>query len=357
MPAYRKYPLLASPGIRLLAAVLCCLLVWLTAPSAIAVPKTDIITLVNGDVLTCEIKEMSRGKLLAKTDHIGTVSIKWDKIIHIVSHYWFLIHLRDGSLVYGQMSETSEEGELVVSFQEKSTVIPLAQVVQIEPVRYDLWDRFDMSAAFGLNWNKGTNLLQSNLTAGVHYKGVIYSWGIDLFGQVTDKGEEDVTRRHNLELWLGREISGRLHGSINTGVNRNDELGLRRRISGGVNAGYFFIRTSHVEWRALLGATVNQEWATEDSDPTKNSEGRFGTEFTLFYHDSPKSDITVKADAYPNFSVSDRWRFEASVVGRQEIVKDLFIRIDYYESRDSKPPSGANAKEDRGIILSIEWTK
>jgi len=50
-------------------------------------------------------------------------------------------------------------------------------------------------------------------------------------------------------------------------------------------------------------------------------------------------------------------RIEGSLSGRQEIIKDLFIKLDYYESRDNKPPSGASASSDRGLILSIEWTK
>ena len=341
---------------RLLLGGLVFLLVCSPDPAA-AVPKTDVITLENGDVLTCEIKEMIRGKLRAKTDHLGEVSIKWDKITHIVSHYWFLITLKDGSLIYGQMSETSQEGQLVVDFQEKSTTILMVDVVEIQPVRYDLWNRFDMSAAFGLNWNKGSDVFQSNISASVKYKGSVYSWGLDGAAMVTEQSDDKVTRRNNLDLWLGREISGRYNSSVNTGTTRNDELGLRRRISLGLNGAYFLLRSSHLELSAILGATVNREWSTSESDPSNNAEGRIGTEFTLFYHDTPKSDITVRADFYPNFTVSDRYRFEGSITGRQEIINDLFIRLDYYESHDTKPPDGANATSDRGIVLSIEWTK
>lgn len=341
---------------RLLFGSLVILFAFSPGPAA-AMPKTDVITLENGDVITCEIKEMIRGKLRAKTDHLGEVSIKWDKITKIVSNYWFLITLRDGSLIYGQMSETSQEGQLVVGLQEKSTTIPLIEVVEIQPVRYGLWDRFDISAAFGLNWNKGSDVFQSNIAAGVQYKGAVYSWGLDLDAMVTEQSDDQVTRRNNLDLWLGREVSGRFNSSVNTGTTRNDELGLRRRISLGLNGGYFLVRSSHLEWSAILGATVNREWSTGEADPAYNAEGRIGTDFTLFYHDSPKSDITVKADFYPNITVSDRYRFEGSITGRQEIIKDLFIRLDYYESHDTKPPDGANASSDRGIVLSIEWTK
>lgn len=339
----------------LLAGLFLLLVMWQTP--ALAVPKTDVITLISGDIITCEIKEMVRGKVRAKTDHMGTVSIEWDKVAHIVSNYWFLVSLKDGSLIFGQMSESNEDGSLVVDSQSRSMTIPMNTVVEIQPVRYDLWDRFDMSAAFGFNWNKGSQVLQSNLDASVKYKGSLYSWGVDLNAMVTDRGEGEITRRNELGLWLGREISGRLHGTLDGGSQRNDELGLRQRLSGGLNLGYFLTRSSHLEWQTLLGASINREWATDDSEASNNAEGRLGTQFVLFYYDSPKSDITIQADAYPNFTVKGRWRFEGSISGRQEIISDLFIRLEYYESRDSKPPSGANATSDRGIVLSIEWTK
>jgi hypothetical protein len=324
---------------------------------AAAVPKTDVITLINGDKITCEIKEMIRGKVRAKTDPMGTVSIEWDKVADVTSTYWFLITLQDGSLLYGQLENAQEDGYLVVIFQDMSTDVLLSSIVEVQPVRYDLWDRFSISAAFGFSWNKGSQVLQSNLDANVKYKGAIYSWGTDLTFMITDRGEGEITRRNLLNLWLQREISGRFNGGMNTGSERNDELGLRQRISGGLNLGYYLMRSNHLDWQAAAGASLNKEWATDSSDPTNNAEGHAGTQFTLFYYDSPKSDVSLNLDAYPSFTVKNRLRFEGSLSGRQEIIRDLFIKLEYYESRDNKPPSGAGASSDRGIVLSIEWTK
>ena len=43
------------------------------------------------------------------------------------------------------------------------------------------------------------------------------------------------------------------------------------------------------------------------------------------------------------------------MMGEQEIVKDLFLKLEYFESRDTKPPSGAEATSDRGVVFSLEW--
>jgi len=324
---------------------------------AASTPKTDVITLISGDVLTCEIKEMIRGKVRAKTDNIGTISIKWDKIARLDSQYWFLVTLRDGSLIYGQLPDSGEDGILVVGFQEKITTLPMNQVIEIEPIRYDWWDRFDISISMGMNWTKASDVFQSNFDTSAKYKGRLYSLGLDASAMTTDKGEGDVTRRNELDIFLTREFSGKLNWAVDTGTYRNDELGVRFRVNLGANLSYFFFRTNHIELNVLGGANVNREWASLEADPANNVEGRLGTNFIIFYHDTPKTDLTVKADLYPSFTDSDRVRFEGSISGRQEIVKDLFIKLEYYESRDTKPPAGAVSTEDRGIIFSIEWTK
>jgi Holliday junction resolvase len=344
------------PGVRLLAACLL-LLGLLTAAPAGAVPKTDVITLINGDIITCEIKEMSRGKLRVKTDDMDTIYIKWDKIARVTSSYWFLVSFKNGTLVFGQMLDSGQDSFVVVKTAERSLEVGMEAVVEIQPVRKEFWDKLDFSVAWGFNWTKASQVVQSNFDASGTYNGRIYRWGLTLSSIITDRGEGEVTRRNDGSLFLGRDISGRLNGQINTGLSRNDELGLRRRFTGGANLGYFLVRSNHMDLLTQLGASLNREWATEDAPPQNNAELHVGAAYTVFRYDSPKTDLTLTADLYPNLTQKDRTRFEFNAIVRQEIVKDLFVRVRYYESQDTNPPPGANAKEDRGLAFSIEWSK
>lgn len=334
-----------------------CLLLFGWAGSAFAVPKTDVLTLTNGDVLTCEIKEMTRGQLRAKTDDLGTVSIKWDKIERVVSHYWFLISVKDGSLHYGQMSESNLAGSLTINFQEKTITVPMSSVVDIQPVRYQFWDRVNGSISFGISYSQGSDVLQSNLSASMQYQGPIYSWGFNGYAMVTDQGDVGVTRRNELDLSLAREISGRWDGNVSAGTSRNDELGIRLRMTSGLNLGYYFLRKTHQELKGLIGGNINREWDTADSPPSNNTEGHLGLAYSMYYYDSPKTDLTVNADYYPSFTISGRHRFEGNITGKQELIKNLYIQLEYYESLDTKPPEGANSTSDRGFVLGISWSK
>ena len=48
---------------------------------AIAANKTDVVTFVNGDRLTGEVKSLERGRLRFKTDATDTISIEWDNVV------------------------------------------------------------------------------------------------------------------------------------------------------------------------------------------------------------------------------------------------------------------------------------
>ncbi|MEJ2319508.1 MAG: hypothetical protein P8Y21_09195, partial [Gemmatimonadales bacterium] len=75
--AYRAAPPLGGIAAGLFTIVLC------------AIPahaqKTDALVLSNGDRITGEIKELTRGKVRLKTDPMGTVYIKWQDIASITS--------------------------------------------------------------------------------------------------------------------------------------------------------------------------------------------------------------------------------------------------------------------------------
>src|ERR1039457_4458346 len=75
------------------------LLWWamLFVPLALARPKTDTVTLVNGNDITCEIRSLRRDVLTAKTDSLSTVAIRWQDVTRVRSELPFEIILPDGA--------------------------------------------------------------------------------------------------------------------------------------------------------------------------------------------------------------------------------------------------------------------
>ena len=82
------------------------LLWWamLFVPLALARPKTDTVTLVNGNDITCEIRSLRRDVLTAQTDSLSTVAIRWQDVTRVRSEVPFEIILTDGSTRYGVLN-------------------------------------------------------------------------------------------------------------------------------------------------------------------------------------------------------------------------------------------------------------
>jgi hypothetical protein len=338
------------------------LLLWglaFFAPPVQAAPKTDILTLGNGNVITCEIKEMAYGKVRAKTDDMGTLSIKWHKIDRVDSRYRFLVKLNDGDVLYGTLPDSGEDGVLTIvhDVSDQISRVPMSRVVGLEVVRYSVWDRFDFSVSAGFSWTKASETSQTNLSAAADYKGRIYRYGASTNNILTSERDKRTTRRADLNLYAEREVSGRLNGGATGGLQRNDQLGLALRASLGLRLNYNLLMDRRLEWGVGFGATANREWADLDEPYANSGEGIVSTKFTFFRYDSPKSNLSLTATLFPSLTVTDRVRFELDTALRHELVSDLFLELKYYESQDNRPPAGAQSTSDRGIVFSLGWTK
>ena len=323
---------------------------------AAAVPKTDTVVLHNGDTITGEIKGLDYGKLSVSTDDMGTVSIKWDKVRRITSRYWFLVTRDDGRVHFGQLPASDEDGFVVVSSETASSSVPMAAIISLEPIRVDAWDRYKISVSAGFNWTKASQTSQANVALSADYRGLLYDYGLAYSLATTTERDDRTTRRSDLDFYGSRKLSGRLQAGLSSGLQRNDQLGLALRTSLGANMGYLLIMGRNLELAAEAGAAGNREWPTLDDPPSYSAEATLSLKFTFFRYDSPKSNVTVKADLYPSLTVADRVRFEFNTALRHELVSDLFVELQYYESRDNRPPNGAEATSDRGIVFSLGWT-
>ena len=337
----------------LLLIILCLLL----AGPALAV-KTDTLVMINGDHLTCEIKKLEYAKLTVKTDDMGTLSIEWDKIARLTSPIGFQVRTREGEVSYGILIEPSHDGLLAVRWSERVTEIPLDQITGLQQIKFTFWDAVTASVSLGFSYTKATEVTQLNFSTNGDYRGRIHGYGYSFAANITDQGPDlPVYRRWDTDIYHTKQLSGRLWSDLTLGGQRNDELGLQLRLYGGAGAGYRIAESNHLALQANLGANVTREWATEDSDSEDAVEGRIGVSFSMFAYDSPKTDIRVNLDAYPSFTVDGRVRTEASISARREVISDLFVEIQYYESNDNKPPAGAAATSDRGLVFSVGWNK
>jgi len=320
-------------------------------------PKIDVVTLINGDRLTCEIIGLNRGKLSVKPSGMGTVDIEWNKISRLESSFWYLLQLNTGVLVYGQMPDSEQDHTLLVVFKDRITEVKVWEVVEITAIRYNWSDKFSLSFALGFNTTRSSGVSQFNVDASTAYQGRIHSGSLSWDSMVTHQSNDDATERHNVALQYQRLVSGDWWGYLTAQGESNEEMGLELRILGGAGLGYFLKKTNTTQFAVGGGLNTTREWSISEELVENNLEGKIFLEYSIFIFDTPETDLTITLAGMPSITNSPRFRYDINAAITQEIFKDFFVTLKYFENYDSDPPPGANIQTDRGVVFSIGWSK
>ena len=88
-------------------------------------------------------------------------------------------------------------------------------------------------------------------------------------------------------------------------------------------------------------------------DADNNLEGVISASYSLFFYDSPKTDLTTTIVLYPSLTTRGRLRRNFSINLSHELFSDFFIKLTYNTSHDSDPPSESASTSDYNIITSI----
>ncbi len=314
-----------------LTASLALLALWAAAPAF--ADKTDIIELRNGDRVTGEIKKLDRGQLSLSTNSMGTIGIEWKDIERVTSKELYVIELEDGSRIDGRLGATLDGGQLVVASGADARVVPMDDVIWIDPLKIDgsRFKRWDGSISAGFDATKANN--DNSLSMAFSARRRAEAFRIDLDGSVYSRSQD------------GAEAN----------AERNDELGIDLRTLAGGGFGRYLVQTGRSLWSVTGGSVlVNEQRAGNESSET-NVEGFFSTAFEFFTYDTPKTSLTTILSVFPSITDAGRVRGNLDITLRRELVKDLFFDLSFYQSYDSEPPDEGQSS-DYGIVTSLGYS-
>jgi len=338
-----------------LLACLCLLF----AVDASAHPKTDVITLDNGDVIHGEIKYLDKGKLQLSTNDMGKIDIEWKHIDALESTYYYRVSNSEGERFYGRLSMERGSGVLRVIADDAVLAIPSELAVEIQPIEQTFWTRFKGSLSVGFSFTKASDVAQFTFDWSNKYRTELNLVDTKLNVIFTDTrdDEERAARRIDLSVSYFRLLARQgWTGGASAAAQRNDELNLRRRLTLGLSAGINLIKSNSAYYITTLGVTANSELPTDTTVTTQSMEAVFANTLSFYRYDSPKTDITTNLDIFPSLTEEGRIRLEYDLKLRYELVSDFYIDISYYYSFDNKPVSGSDAARDYGIVTGISWT-
>ena len=323
----------------------------LFVPLSFARPKTDSVTLVNGNNITCEIRGLSRGVLNAKTDSLSSVSIRWQDVVRIQSEFIFEIILSDGSAHYGGLSP-GPGGNLQITGE---AAIPLLRVVTLTPIRYRFGNRFDGAVDIGYSYLKSNSTTQVNFDGELGYTMRRRSLQAEFSDILVLREETSATRRDQGDLAFNQTLSRGFFAMVIGQSSTNDELNLIHRYLGGGAFGRYLVRTN----RSIVSVYGGGAYSSERYAATErrnNGEALLGTTVQFFRLYSPKLDIGGVFRLWPNLTTSGRFRIDASTKARVEVYKNLFVSFSLFDNYDRKSPSTAMPRNDYGLVTAVGYS-
>jgi putative salt-induced outer membrane protein YdiY len=345
-------PIIVQAGILLVALQLAA-----TPSGAMERGKFDVVVVRNGDRITGEIQSLAYGRLTVETDSMGTVQVEWPDVIRVESPQSFLVEDTEGNLLYGSLPADPQAGQLSVAGGAALTHrVAMPQVARLSQSEDRLLDRVHGSFSLGFDYTKSSDIAVLSGSFNTNYRGPNSSWslGVDL-NSTRDPAQGTIDRDSIKYSYRWLQPGNRFWSGL-TSVERNEETGIEARVLVGGGYGRYFLQSSSNEVAALVGIGASREWATGEADDQTSLEGIIGVDWRIFDFASPTTSLTAKGILYPSLTESGRYRTDASVSLRREIVSDFYIDLSFYQTYDSDPPDLEAATTDYGVVTSLGYS-
>jgi hypothetical protein len=319
--------------------------------------KVDTVVVVNGDRLTGEIMSLAYGRLALDTDYMGTVQIEWPDVVHVESPQEFMFEDTQGNLTYGSIASEPQAGYIAVAGYDRVVRrMELPQVVRIARSEARLLDRVHGSFSLGFDYTKSSDITVLSSAFNTSYRGPATRWSLGIDLNSTHDPVQGTLDRDSIKYgyqWL--QPAGRFWAGL-TSLERNEETGIEARLLLGGGYGRYFLQRPDSEFAAVAGLAASREWATGATGDQTSLEGLLGVDWRIFDFASPKTNLTARAVVYPGITESGRYRTDANVSLRREIVSDFYLDFSVYHSYDTDPPDELAEKSDYGFVTSLGYS-
>jgi hypothetical protein len=313
----------------------------------------DTVLLKNGDRLTGHILSFEQGRLKLDAYGPGVTSIKWHKIafIHGGSRL-FRIEDDHGLRYFGYIRHAADSGSISLSGQVPFS-IRLEDVVRIYPME-DQWYRgFKGDAGAGISYDKASEVLRINMDYNLYY--ILSRWSFyNSFSFIeTSTQENEPSYRIQANLMELYSLPKKWVLAENTSFTRNDELGVRARISFNLGGGNSLVQTDRQRLLLLTGIVHVLERDAESQSMTTSREWPFSVQYTVYSFDSPNLSSTVTATSFVGITEKGRYRLDTKADVSWEFIPNLQLQVSFYYNFDNKIIEGKNTQDDYGTALSL----
>jgi len=317
--------------------------------------RSDVVTLSNDDQITGEVKELRRGKLRFKTDHLGTIDIEWEHVVELVSKETFEVEVESGETYYGILDAGPEKATLSVSTAEDTWLLAMDDVVLITPIGATFLSRIDGSFDLGLTFASANTATTFNTAFQASHRTRKYLRKLDFSSIYTDQENADEIQRTVSTFELSRFIGQKWNTVAAARLESNEELGLDLRASVTAAMRRTLRQTNQSLFSAQTGLVVNEEKYT-GATSTENLEAVGSIAYEKFQFHDPETEFSISFAVLPSISNSGRVRAELESRLRRELISDFFLALSLWATHDSEPPVEDLEQTDYGFTTSLGYS-
>jgi putative salt-induced outer membrane protein YdiY len=322
--------------------------------------KADIVMVHNGDEITGEVKSLQDNVLNFKTDDMGTLKIKWDKVVHLVSKNIFRVELKNGLIIFGSLDSTQREGFVRVLSDSSWTEVKSEEIVGILKINQTIIGRFDGDIGLGYSFTKSSTIHQINANINLSYLANKNLSELKSSAILTSQQDSIFTSKADLSLSQTRLFNHHLFTTVSWSLQQNSELGIQRRSLFSFTYGKNFIKRNRMLLLLSAGLATNNEKYYRKADGLTHPddlalESVFKLEFKSFSNNEPEFNVHPYLIIYPSLTSWGRVRSDFNIDVRFELIHDLYFTLRYYNQLDNKPPEGDNTT-DYGITTSLDFS-
>jgi hypothetical protein len=318
--------------------------------------QTDVVVTDAGDRLAGEIKSLDRGMLRFKTDATDTIEIRWSHVAGLSSQQNFFITLADGRELFGALDvpDDSEAQRLVTA--TGNVDLERNTIVRMTPIEGRLIDRIDMSVDLGYNITKANNVTQTNFGYNFGYRSEERLLTLALDAARSSSSDEPASHRNNVNVSYRRFRTDRHWdpGAIGN-IERNDELGLNRRVTVGGGMSRWLTDTNSNRISFLGGLVATRENEVEALESDESIEAAIGISLDWFRYDDPELDVSMSLSVYERLSDTSRTRGNLDTDIRWELISDFFFGLKLYYTFNTEP-LGEASRNDYGVVTTVGWS-
>ncbi|MEO8149602.1 MAG: DUF481 domain-containing protein [Bacteroidia bacterium] len=313
----------------------------------------DTVFLKNGDKITGRIISLEQGRLKIDAQGPGMVNIKWHKISTINGgNRLYKVEDLHGVRYIGLIQSSTDTGKIMVVNEHRYELM-IEDILRIFPLEEEWYLGFKGSLGGGVSYTKSSDVLTSNAEYNLYY--VISKWRFrNNFSFISTKTTDETSSLRietNFQAlyalphkWVLSEINS---------FNRNDELGIKSRISFGLGGGNNIVQTDRQRLLILTGIIHNSEKNIESNDAVSNFEWPVTIQHTVYSFMRPDLTSAIYLASYVGITEKGRYRFDANADITWEFITDVKLQVSVYYNFDNKAVEGKTSEQDYGTILSL----